>query len=226
MDSGGTHSHVHVHGLLQQKVVVAAVEEPCYRAQSGESLLIGLLDESDGRMSLDSFAYEHELVLLGIVSADLSGLIVQPWAHGVAAGKHFGMSLAIDGAAASAHGEAHHGPHPFRSAAVVLLFDLRDKFPEEEILVVPARHVEIAVPCIMDVRTSGVRHDYYHLPCLSGTDQFVDDSLHPALDVPGAIVVAEPMEKIDHWVGSVFSAETVREIDVICYRLPEDVAWD
>ena len=54
----GAHFHVQVHALLEQEIVVAAIEEPRYRAQFFEGGFVGIVEIIQRRMLPYGLAYQ------------------------------------------------------------------------------------------------------------------------------------------------------------------------
>ena len=134
------------------------------------------------------------------------------------------MPLAVNGASATSHGKAHDGPVTLVSYDPVFLFDGREELLEEEILIVPSRHVEISVPDIMGIGVSGIRHYDYHLLRLSAGDKLVCNKLHRAVPCPGLVSVAESVEQIDDRVLPVGLVEAAGEIYIVFDIRAEDPA--
>ena len=150
--------------------------------------------------------------------------VVQPCAHGIAAGKHLRMPLAIDRASASPHGQTHDGPVTFIPDAAVFGLHRRDKFLEEKVFVRPARHVEIAVPLVVHVGMAGIRHKNNHLACLAGTHQFVGDRFHPALLRPVFVGSIQAVQQIDRRVAVRPLGKAVGQIDIVLDRCVQNLA--
>ena len=91
----------------------------------------------------------------------------------------------------------------------------RQKFLEEEVLVTPSGHVEVAIPCVMYIGSASVGHDDDNGKTLARTDEFVHNRLHLSLVAPGPIVVAQAVQEIDDGVflPLVFT-KSVGQIDI------------
>ena len=154
-EAAGAHLLEEGDGQVHQAVVVAAVEEPLHGAELLQRSIIGIVDEIEGGVLADGLVHQVELVLLHILAHGA----VQPGAHRVAAGKQVRMALGVDGAAATAHRQAHHGAVRLVAEDLVAGLDRGNQFFEEEILVGMAGHVEVAVPVVVDVGVAGVGHE-------------------------------------------------------------------
>lgn len=198
-------------GLLEKEVIVAYVDEPADRLHVGFLLLGGMTHELYGRVVVDGALYIGGLV----VGVELRGIVGKPGAHGVARGEHIGMTLCIDGAAATSHGEAADGTVLLVTDDVVALLDGRQELLIEEVLVGPAVHVEVAVPGGAGLRTAGIGHDDDEGTYLSGTDELVHHDLKLSLLGPGGIGVGEAMEEVEDGIlGIGRGIVTLRQIDI------------
>jgi len=188
------HFLVEGQGQVQEVVVIAAVEEPLHGTEFLQRGVIGLVDEGEGRVVVDGFGDDVELVL-GVVPARLG--VVQPGAHRVAAGEHVRVALGIDGAAAAAHGQAHHGAVLLVGLDPVAGLERGHELLEEEVLVGTSGHVEIAVPIVVDVGVACVGHDDHRRHDFTAGDEFIDHILHVARRRPVHIGAVQAMEQVD-----------------------------
>ena len=144
-------------------------------------------------MLADRPAGKFQIVLRLGVALHLRRLLVQPGAHRIAAREHVGMALAVNSAAASAHGKAHYSTFALGPAAAVFLLHRRQEFLEKVILVAIARLIEIAVEGIVHVGAAGAWHHYHHGTRFARAHQLVCHDLHVTLVAPGGVVVAKAM---------------------------------
>ena len=193
-DAAGAHLLEEGDGQVHEAVVVAAVEEPLHGAELLEGGVIGLVDEREGGMLVDGLAHQVELVL-GHVRVRLG--VVQPAAHRIAAGEQVRVALGIDGAAAAAHGQAHHGAVRLVAVDLVAEFDRGDELLEEEILVGMAGHVEIAVPVVVDVGVAGVGHDDDHRHDFAAGGEFVHHIFHMTRGRPVLVGAVQAVKEVD-----------------------------
>ena len=137
------------------------------------------------------------------------------------------MALAEDGAAAASHREAHDGALALGTSGAIFLLGLWHEFLEEEVLVGPARHVEVAVPCLISPGSARIGHDDDHGTGLAGLDELVGDGLHLTFVAPSRVVVGEAVEQVDD--GIVLRGilvESAGQIDVKLDPLAEHVAME
>ena len=215
------HFLVQIDRQVHQPVVIPAVEEPFDGTQLLDGSLVGVVYKIQGGMLPDRLLDQVQFIVR--LSGVLEGM-VEPGAHRIAAGKHLGVTLGIDGAPAAAHGQAHDGPVPFVRDTAVFLFCRRDQFLEEEVLVVPSGHVEVTVPVVVGVRMTGIRHDDDHLRRFSRPDQFVQHQFHPAFILPVLVCPIQAVQQIDDRVLFAGFFETVRKVNIVLDFGSEDAA--
>lgn len=175
-------------------------------------------------MILDRLADIIELILL-LARPHIITLVVQPGAHSIATAKHIRVTLAIDGTTATAHGKTHHRTVPLVAHSVVFLFDDRNKLLKEEVLIVPAWHVKIAVPSVMCIWSASIGHNDNHLAGFTRLNQLISDLLHMALVAPCAIIIAQAVQQIDYWI-CLAVGKAIGEIDIILDSGTEHLALD
>ena len=219
-----THQLMHLDALVKEEIVIATIEEPLDGTKFRLSLFVGLLYETKCAMLLHSLANIVAFVLL-TTRAYAVTLIIEPRTHGVAGREHIGMPLTIDCTAAATHGKPHHGSVLFVAYNLIFLLDSRQELLEKEVLVVPARHIKVAVPSVVRVRTTCIWHKNHDGNALARAYQFVDNSLHLTSVSPSTIVVAETMQEVDGWIalGFIF-AESIGQIDIQDHVGGEDLA--
>ena len=149
-------------------------------------------------------------------------LVVQPGAHGIAAGKKVGMALAVHYRAAAAHGKTHHGALSLAASAVEFLLNGRHELLKEPVFERPAGHIEIAVLVIVYIRIAGIGHDDDHGLQFFRCDELVGHVLHPAQFLPGNIAVTEPVQQVNHRVmaGRVVSVRQVHVAGLVRAQKP------
>ena len=221
-EAAGAHLLEEGDGEVHETVVVTAVEEPFHGTELIDRRVIGIVDESEGGVVVDGLGDEVELVL-GVLSARLGA--VEPGAHRVAAGEEVRVALCIDGAAATAHGQAHHGAVLLVGLDPVAGLERGHELLEEEVLVGAAGHVEIPVPFVVDVGVAGVGHDDDHRHDLTAVDELVDHILHVPRRRPIDIGPIQPVEQIHDRIQSLsVSIVPGREVHIDIDRLTEKLA--
>ena len=134
VDTGSPHQLVHLHTLVEEEVIVAAVEEPLDGTHLLLRGIVGLFYETQRAMLLHGLADIVEFVLL-LARPHVVALVVEPGTHRIARREHLRMALTVSRTAASAHREAHHSAVLLVAHSTVLLFDGRQELLEEEVLV-------------------------------------------------------------------------------------------
>ena len=225
VDAGPLHQAVDLDGQVEEEIIVAAVEEPCDGTELLQRRFVCVPEEIEAGMIVNGLADQGEAV--GAVQGPHFILpIVQPGAHGVTTGEAVGMTLRIGCAAATAHGEAHDGAMRLVADAAIPLLYSRHELAEKEIFIIPAGHVEIAIPLAPDVGMAGVRHDDDHRSDLAGCNEQVGDIFDAAVVIPSLVGIRQAVQQIDDGIGRVGILETGRKIHVERDFLPENLALD
>ena len=224
-NSGIPHGPVKAKAQVKDEVVVTAVHKPFYCLKLLQGFRSGFFHVFNGRIFRNGIGCCREFAALGDVCPHFPLFIVQPPAHGVAAGEHVGVALGVYHGAASAHGEAHDGPLALASAAVELGLHRREELLEEEVFVVPSGDIEIAVMVGVDIGVAGVWHEHHERPALAGSDEFVCNPVHPAQFLPGGVVVRESVEEHNQRI-MLRRVISLRKVHVVVLVHSQNVAVD
>ena len=136
------------------------------------------------------------------------------------------MTLAIGGTSASSHRESHHGAVSFLRYDAVLLLHLRHELIEEEVLIVPSFHIEVATRRIVHIGASRIGHHYHHLVGLARGYQLVGHKVHATLVQPGGVVIAQAMQEIHDGIHAFGLAEAIGQIHVVLHPCTQHLALD
>ena len=195
------HGLVEVYVAVEEEVVVATVDKPCHCAQLLLAGLIGILHIVYAAQSVGGVKEQRSLVALGhLLCIYTLGTHVQEGAHGIACTKHVGMALCIAGAATSTHGEACYGAVLLVGLDAVLLLYRGQELGEEEFLVVPPLHVEVAVPLALAHRAASIgAHDDHGIGFARG-GELVHHVLYMSAVKPVLVRAIHAVQQVEHRV--------------------------